>query len=155
MNVSLPKIRILFLTLYATGMAYVEAMVVVCLRRLLPPETEISGFTLAQLTDLLKERSIYFEEQTREAATIVMLLSVAVLSARPWRERAAAFLWCFAVWDIFYYVFLRVWLGWPRTIMDMDVLFLIPGPWVAPVLLPVAISLCMAAVALALFARRQ
>jgi hypothetical protein len=155
MKVSLPKIRLLFLTLYAIGMAYVEAMVVVYLRRLLPPEAEISGITLADLTNLLKERAIYFEEQTREAATIVMLVAVAVLSAKPWRERAAAFLWCFALWDIFYYVFLRVWLGWPKSIMDMDVLFLIPGPWVAPVLLPVAISVCMAAGAVVLFARRQ
>ncbi|MGD2080540.1 MAG: hypothetical protein PVJ36_05370, partial [Nitrospirota bacterium] len=64
-------------------------------------------------------------------------------------------LWCFALWDIFYYVFLRVWLGWPRTMMDMDVLFLIPGPWVAPVLLPVAASACMATLALVLFARRH
>jgi hypothetical protein len=155
MKVSLPKIRLLFLTMYAIGMAYVEAMVVVYLRRLLPPEAEISGITLAELTNILKERAIYFEEQTREAATIVMLVAVAVLSAKPWRERAAGFLWCFALWDIFYYVFLRLWLGWPRTIMDMDVLFLIPGPWVAPVLLPVAISVIMAAGALVLFARRQ
>ena len=152
---ALPKIKILLLTLYAVGMAYVEAMVVVYLRRLLPPESEISGITLGELTVLLKEHNIYFEEQTREAATIVMLVCVAMLSGKAWRERAAAFLWCFALWDIFYYVFLRVWLGWPRSIMDMDVLFLIPGPWVAPVLLPVAISVCMATGALVLFARRR
>jgi hypothetical protein len=150
-----PAVKIVFLSLYAVGMAYVEAMVVVYLRRLLPPESELHGITLGELTGLLKDRAVYFEEQTREAATIVMLVAVAVLSARPWRERAAAFLWCFALWDIFYYVFLRVWLGWPRTIMDMDVLFLIPGPWVAPVLLPVAASACMATLALVLFARRQ
>lgn len=155
MSVSFPKIRIFLLSIYAIGMAYVETMVVVYLRRLLPPEAEIGGITLAELTNLLKDRAVYFEEQTREAATIVMLVAVAMLSARPWRERVAAFLWCFALWDIFYYVFLRLWLGWPRSIMDMDVLFLIPGPWVAPVLLPVAISLFMAAGALALFARRQ
>jgi hypothetical protein len=151
----IPKTRLLLLTLYAVGMAYVEAMVVVYLRRLLPPESEISGITLGELTVLLKEHHIYFEEQTREAATIVMLVCVAMLSGKAWRERAAAFLWCFALWDIFYYVFLRVWLGWPRSIMDMDVLFLIPGPWVAPVLLPVAISVCMAAGALVLFSRRR
>lgn len=150
-----PGIRIVFLSLYAVGMAYVEAMVVVYLRRLLPPESDLGGISLGELTDLLKDRAVFFEEQTREAATIGMLVAVAVLSAKPWRERAAAFLWCFALWDIFYYVFLRAWLGWPRTIMDMDVLFLIPGPWVAPVLLPVAISVCMAALALVLFARRQ
>ncbi len=155
MSLSFPKIRILLLSIYAVSMAYVEAMVVVYLRRLLPPESEFSGITLGELTDILKSRAIYFEEQTREAATIVMLIAVALLSARPRRERVAAFLWCFALWDIFYYVFLRIWLGWPRSIMDMDVLFLIPGPWVAPILLPVAISVCMAAGALALFVRRQ
>ncbi|MEJ2313272.1 MAG: hypothetical protein P8Y85_00520 [Nitrospirota bacterium] len=149
-----PATRIILLSFFAVGMAYVEAMVVVYLRRLLPPEAELAGVSLGELTAILKDRAVYFEEQTREAATIVMLIAVAVLSAKPWRERAAAFLWCFALWDIFYYVFLRLWLGWPRTMMDMDVLFLIPGPWVAPVLLPVTISACMAALALALFARR-
>jgi hypothetical protein len=152
--VRFPATRIILLSFFAVGMAYVEAMVVVYLRRLLPPEAELAGVSLGELTAILKDRAVYFEEQTREAATIVMLIAVAVLSAKPWRERAAAFLWCFALWDIFYYVFLRLWLGWPRTMMDMDVLFLIPGPWVAPVLLPVTISACMAALALALFARR-
>ena len=151
----IPKVKLLLLTLYAVGMAYVEAMVVVYLRRLLPPESDLSGLSIGEISGVLMEHNIYFEEQTREAATIVMLVCVAMLSGKAWRERAAAFLWCFALWDIFYYVFLRVWLGWPRSIMDMDVLFLIPGPWVAPVLLPVAISVCMAAGALVLFARRR
>ncbi len=150
---ALPKTRLLFLTLYAVAMAYVEAMVVVYIRRLLP-DTELSGLPLGEISALLVERNIYFEEQTREAATIVMLVAVSVISGRFWRERAAAFLWCFALWDLFYYVFLRVWIGWPRTVMDMDVLFLIPGPWVAPVLLPVAISLLMASGALFIFLRR-
>ena len=152
---NIPKIRLLLLTAYAVGMAYVEAMVVVYLRRLLPPESDLSGLSIGEIAGVLVEHNIYFEEQTREAATIVMLVCVAMLSSKAWRERAAAFLWCFALWDIFYYVFLRVWLGWPRSIMDMDVLFLIPGPWVAPVLLPVTISVCMAAGALVLFARRR
>lgn len=142
--------RIFALSAYAVAMAYVEAMVVVYIRRLLP-DSDLSAIDLGRIGTLLRENHIYFEEQTREAATIVMLFAVAWLSGKGTRERAAAFLWCFGLWDIFYYVFLRVWTGWPTSLMDMDVLFLIPGPWVAPVLLPVSISVAMMVSAVYLF----
>lgn len=142
--------RVLLLSAYAVAMAYVEAMVVVYIRRLLP-EKDLGFISLDRIETLLRDNHIYLQEQTREAATIVMLLSIAWLSGRGFRDRAAAFLWCFGLWDIFYYVFLRLWLGWPTSLMDMDILFLIPGPWVAPVLLPVSVSVVMLFVAGYLF----
>jgi len=47
------------------------------------------------------------------------------------------------VWDIFYYVFLKMMCGWPHSLLDWDVLFLLPLPWWGPVLAPVLISLLM------------
>lgn len=131
-------------------MAYVEAMVVIYLRRLIP-FTDLSGMTIEKITAFLKENHIYFEEQTREAATIIMLICIALLSGRNLREKAAAFLWCFGLWDIFYYVFLRIWTGWPKSFMDMDVLFLIPAPWVSPVAVPMMISVAIIGIAFYLF----
>ena len=46
-------------------------------------------------------------------------------------------------WDIFYYVFLRLISGWPTTLLDWDILFLLPLPWWGPVLAPVSIALVM------------
>ncbi len=143
-------LRLFGLTLYSIGMAYVEAMVVVYLRRLIPFEG-LNGLPVDKIAVFLKENYIYFEEQTREAATIVMLICVALLAGRNLKEKAAAFLWCFGIWDIFYYVFLRIWTGWPESFMDMDVLFLIPAPWVSPVAVPLAISVVMLTIALFLF----
>lgn len=143
-------LRLLGLTLYSIGMAYVEAMVVVYLRRLIPFEG-LNGLPVDKIAVFLGENYIYFEEQTREAATIVMLICVALLAGRNLKEKAAAFLWCFGIWDIFYYVFLRIWTGWPESFMDMDVLFLIPAPWVSPVAMPLAISVVMLVIALFLF----
>ena len=85
-------------------------------------------------------------EQLREASTLVMLIAVAFLGGRSARERWGVFLAAFGVWDIFYYVWLYALIRWPPSLMTMDVLFLIPVPWVAPVLAPVVVALEMALV---------
>ncbi len=144
------KVKIATLTFYAIGMAYVEAMVVVYLRRMFPLE----GLPKASINEVamrLQEHNIYFEEQSREAATIFMLVAVALVSGKGLRERCAVFLWCFALWDLFYYLFLYLWTGWPQSLLDPDILFLIPMPWLAPVIFPVAIATVMAGAALVLF----
>jgi len=96
-------------------------------------------------------------EQSREAATLVMLAALGWLSARSWRGRFGAFLVAFGVWDITYYVALYVMLRWPPSLATVDVLFLIPpGPWWnQPVWLPVAISVAMIGAGAALFVRGE
>ena len=116
--------KVACLVAFAVSMAFVEAAVVVYLREIVGegpifPMKEIPPALLAV-------------EVGREAATIVMLVSVAILSVRGGLRRMGAFLLTFAVWDIFYYLWLFVTIGWPAGIGDWDVLFLIPLPWVGP-----------------------
>src|SRR5690348_10530003 len=75
-------------------------------------------------------------ELVREAATLVMLLAVGALAGRTWRTRIGYTAIAFGIWDIFYYVFLNVICGWPASVFDWDVLFLLPLPWWGPVLAP-------------------
>jgi hypothetical protein len=82
-------------------------------------------------------------EVLREISTLVMLLGVAYLAATNLKNRFAYFLFAFAVWDLFYYVWLRATLNWPESLLTYDLLFLIPWPWVSPVLAPVIGSLTM------------
>jgi hypothetical protein len=141
-------LRILLLALFAIAMGFVESAVVVYLRGLFYPE----GFygTLAIIPVFY-----YGTEVFREAATIIMLAAVALLAARRgWWERAAYFLFCFGVWDIFYYIWLYALLGWPPSLLTTDLLFLIPVPWVAPVVAPVAASAVMIAASVWILARR-
>jgi tellurite resistance protein TehA-like permease len=141
-------LRLVILAVFAVAMAFVEAAVVVYLRGLFYPE----GFyaTLAEFPVFY-----YGTEVFREAATIIMLASVAVLAARRnWWERGAYFLFCFGVWDIFYYVWLYALLAWPPSLMTSDVLFLIPIPWVAPVVAPVSASVVMIAASVWILARK-
>ena len=49
----------------------------------------------------------------------------------------------FGIWDIFYYIFLKIFLDWPESYLTWDILFLIPLPWVGPVLAPVLVSLSL------------
>jgi len=128
-------------------MAYVEAAVVVYLRRIYYPE----GFAL---TLEPMELHILRTEIGREVATIVMILSISLLSYRERTKRVGAFLLVFGVWDIFYYVFLKIMLDWPASFMSRDVLFLIPAPWISPVILPISISIIMVGFGVWLIQRR-
>ncbi len=82
-------------------------------------------------------------ELGREAATIFMLLSVAALIGKRFWEKFAYFVICFGFWDIFYYLWLKLALGWPSSLLDWDILFLIPLPWIGPVIAPVSIAIMM------------
>lgn len=119
--------------LYAVAMGILEAAVVVYLRALYYPDG--FGFPLAPM-----DPAILRIEVIREAMTIVMLGTVAVLAAaRPW-GRLMAFLVAFGVWDIVYYAGLKIFLDWPASLVTPDILFLIPSVWVGPVLAPALVA---------------
>jgi hypothetical protein len=119
-------------------MAYVESAVVVYLRAIYYPQ----GFAFP--LDPLPPHMVVIEIG-REAATLVMLLGVAMLAGRERWERFPAFCVSFGVWDLFYYVWLWLLLGWPPSLLTWDVLFLIPVPWTGPVLAPVVVSVLLVA----------
>jgi hypothetical protein len=125
----------LWVVVYAIAMAFVEAAVVVYLRQILVPGDPTVS------TPTTGVGAIPVVEAFREAATIVMLLAVGVLAGGDTWERFLWFSCAFGIWDIFYYVWLRVLIGWPLSVLSWDILFLIPVPWTAPVLAPVIISL--------------
>ena len=66
-------------------------------------------------------------------ATILMLVILALLVGGKWLEKMVVFLWTFAFWDLFYYLSLYLLIKWPPSLTTIDVLFLIPRPWIAPV----------------------
>ena len=145
------------LTLFAISFGYVEAAVVVYLRatyeplhqRLYPDRPPTDLFPIIRLEQLEAAGPEYvqrlYTELAREAATLLMLAAVAFAAARNARQWFAAFGIAFGVWDIFFYIFLRVLIGWPASLFDWDLLFLLPLPWVGPVLVPVIVALSMIA----------
>lgn len=129
--------KFILLALFGIAMAHVEGVVVVYLRKAI-------GITGSdednkQALEKVPKRLVKIE-MTREAATIVMLVVVALLSGEAWFERLMIFLWTFAFWDLFYYVSLYLVIKWPPKLTTTDVLFLIPRPWIAPVWFPVLVS---------------
>ena len=128
------------LTVYAISMALLEAAVVVYMRRLYYPENPLDLFPLSFLNDYDPRL-----ELAREFATIFMILSVALVAERSNATRGfAAFVFVFGVWDLFYYVWLKVLIDWPRTWLEWDVLFLIPNIWLGPWICPALIALLFA-----------
>jgi hypothetical protein len=130
--------RIIWLMIFAVAMAYVESAVVVYLRAIYYPQ----GFAFPLV---LMPPDMVAIEIGRETATLVMLLGVAMLAAAARWDRVAVFCVAFGVWDIAYYVWLWVFLRWPPSLLTWDVLFLIPVPWVGPVVAPVIVSVVMIA----------
>lgn len=128
--------QLMWLVLFSIAMGFLESAVVVYLRQLYYP----TGFRFP-LT--IMDMHVFVTELLREAATLIMLVGVAVLGASSARQRFAFFLIAFAVWDIFYYVFLKLLLDWPESLLTWDILFLLPVPWVGPVLAPCIVSLTM------------
>jgi hypothetical protein len=124
---------------YAAAMAWVESAVVYYMR------TMINRIEPYQPNPLPIIGGMGPVEMVRELATMVMLLMVGLLSGRTWRERLGYSAIAFGVWDIFYYVFLRLICGWPHSLFDWDILFLLPLPWWGPVLAPVLIAVLMIA----------
>jgi len=118
-------------------MAWVESAVVFYLR------TMIDRIEPHQQNPLPMIGGLGPAELVREAATMIMLLTVGILAGRNWRSRLGYSAIAFGVWDIFYYVFLRVLCGWPHSLFDWDILFLLPVPWWGPVLAPMSIALLM------------
>jgi hypothetical protein len=133
------KQREAIVVVYAAAMAWVEAAAVVYLRTL---TGRLQPFQSAPL-NLSAGTRLAGTEVVREAATLIMLLSVGWLAGRSWRSRLAYAMIAFGIWDILYYVFLAIIGPWPRSIWDWDVLFLIPLPWWGPVLAPVAVSVIL------------
>lgn len=132
---------LIWIALFAIAMGFLESAVVVYLRMIYYPE----GFAFPLR---ILDPGIVTTEVIREAATMIMLITIAMIAYKKSISRFAAFIFAFAIWDIFYYVFLRILLKWPPTLLTWDILFLIPVTWVGPVLAPVINSLTMILLAL-------
>ena len=117
-------------------MAYLESAVVVYLRGMYGIE------------DLLRDINFQIDAYTyieigREAATIIMLALISSLAGNNWQKKIGYFFLAFGIWDIFYYIWLYVFIQWPKSLFEWDVLFLIPLPWWGPVIAPILISLLL------------
>src|SRR5262245_28320394 len=122
---------------FASAMAWVEAASVFYIRAL------VDRIEPYQVGPLPMSNALAYVELCREAATLVMITAVGVLAGRTWLRRAAYASLAFGIWDVLYYVFLRLVSGWPNTLFDWDILFLLPLPWWGPVLAPVSIAVVM------------
>jgi hypothetical protein len=153
------------LILFGISFGYVEATVVVYLRviydplrhKLRPDQPAGELFPLVtedQLQNAAPETSrLRSVEVVREAATMIMLASVALVVAGDRQLWLPSFAIAFGTWDLFFYVFLKLLLHWPASVMTWDILFLIPVPWAAPVLAPLIVAITIIGAGLLALAR--
>ncbi|WP_345974048.1 hypothetical protein [Sulfurimonas sp. HSL3-7] len=126
--------QLFWLTVWGIAFAYIEASVVVYLRKIYYPE----GFAFPVV---IAETGMVIVEIIRELATLIIMWATVSLAYERLQSRMAAYMVLFGIWDIFYYIFLKLILNWPEGVGSWDLLFLIPMPWVGPVWAPVVVSL--------------
>jgi hypothetical protein len=133
--------RFCIVVVFGIAFAYIEAAVVVYLRTIFHPAGFTFPLTEFGISPLWKQ--LLLTETGREAATLVLIFTASWLFGRNPQQRFAFFLTILAIWDIFYYLWLKVLIDWPGSIMDWDILFLIPTVWAGPVLAPILVSLTL------------
>ena len=136
-------------TVYAAAFGVTEAALVVYVRRLLhmPVGDDYAqiwaarglGLSSSSFLEAFRASGLLTLETAREAGTILLLVGAAMAAGRTWRERWAVFLYTFAVWDLTYYLYLLLFIGFPRSLFATDVYFLIPIAWYGPVWFPVLV----------------
>jgi hypothetical protein len=131
------RARWMLVVTFAAGMAWVEAACVYYLRVM------VDRVQPYQPAPLPIRGSLWEVELVREGATLLMLAMIGMLAGRTWRARRGYAMIAFGSWDILYYVSLRIISGWPTSLFDWDILFLLPLPWWGPVLAPVCIASLM------------
>lgn len=141
--------KMLWWTLYAAAFGYVEALVVVYIRRLgaMPPGLDYPAIWAsrhlawngAAITGEMRHLGVYSTEYGREIATLLLLLGPAMAAGRTGRERFALYLFTFAIWDETFYLWLKLWTGFPQSLLSTDIYFLVPWAWYGPVWFPVLV----------------
>jgi hypothetical protein len=129
------------LTIFGIAMGFLEAIVVIYVRQLCYPD----GFDFP--LKMLPEKMIFIE-WIREISTIVMLTMAGIISGRTFLEKFSFFIFTFGIWDIFYYVALKIFINWPSSFLTWDLLFLIPITWLGPVIAPIICSILMISLAI-------
>jgi hypothetical protein len=140
--------RLFWLTVWGICFGYIEAAIVVYLRRVYYPD----GFAFPVV---IIEPGIAVVELVREGVTLVFMWAVAALTYRTLLCRIAVYMILFGIWDIFYYIFLKAALDWPKSVFTWDILFLLPLPWVGPVWAPVLVSVGMICAGIVILDRHE
>lgn len=127
------RFKTILIIAFSIAFAWIESAVVFYLHMQFYP----GGFTFPMVE---WDSHLIFVEVMREFCTVVVMFTVAWLAHHRWWGRFAWFMVIFGIWDIFYYLWLVVFEGWPHSLFTVDLLFLIPAPWVGPVLAPILVS---------------
>ncbi len=135
----------IWIAIFAIAFAWVEGAIVVYLREIYFQGSFYFPIVVEWENGKLVVDKLMRIEFWREIATIFILVAVGCVAGKNALQKFCFFMIAFGIWDVFYYIWLWVMVGWPESLMTWDLLFFVPVPWVGPVITPVLISLAMIA----------
>jgi hypothetical protein len=135
----------IWVAIFAIAFAWVESAIVVYLREIYYEGSFYFPIVVEWENGKLVADRLMRIEFGREIATIFMLVAVGCAAGKNALQKFYFFMIVFGIWDIFFYVWLLVMVGWPESLMTWDLLFFVPVPWAGQVITPVLIALAMTA----------
>ena len=135
--------RWIWVVAFSVAFAWVESAVVVYLREIYFDGSFYFPIVVQWEDGKRVVDTLMRIELGREIATIIMLVAVGWITGKNAIQKFCFFMIAFGIWDIFYYFWLWIMVGWPESLMTWDLLFFIPLPWVGPVITPLLIAITM------------
>ncbi len=135
--------RWIWISIFAVSFAWVESAVVVYLREIYFDGSFYFPIVVKWEDGKRVVDTLMRIEFGREIATILMLVAAGSMAGKNAMQKFCFFMIAFGIWDIFYYFWLWIMVGWPESLMTWDLLFFIPLPWVGPVITPLLIAITM------------
>ncbi len=135
---------ILALTALCLAMGYIDAVATFYVRGMLHVSQEGGAFARA-VTEAMPPRIVALE-QTRQAAVILVLLTVSIIAGRNLLQQVGTFVFALGSWTVCRYIAIRTITDWPGALTDVDTVLYLPHAVYAPVWMPIVIGLALATV---------
>lgn len=136
------------LTALCIAIAYVDAVATFYVRGMQQIAQHGGDFAQA-VTEAMPPRIVTLE-QTRQAATVLVLVTVAVVAGRNLQQQFGTAFFALGGWIVLRYAAIRTITDWPTALTDVDTVIFLPDPVYAPVWMPIVIGLGVAAIGVTL-----
>jgi hypothetical protein len=130
------------------AIGYVDAVATFYVRGMLEVSQEGGNFAQA-VTEAMPPRIVALE-QTRQAATVLVLVAMAIVAGRNLQQQFGTAFYALGGWIVLRYAAIRTITDWPAGLADIDTVLYLPHAVYAPVWMPIVIGLGVAAIGVTL-----
>lgn len=125
------------------AMAYIDALASFYVRGMIQAGHEGAEFATGAVQEM--PQRIISLELTRQAAFVLVLLTVAIVAGRNGLQQAGSFIFCVGAWIVLRYIAIRALTDWPASLVELDAVIFLPEPLYAPIWMTLILGLALGA----------